>query len=103
MAQKCSCCEPAARLSVPAGYRVALPAPFPSPGREQGPRASPAHLRPRPLRRLPACSHTCSRPLNSFMRKTPQYFPVKITAEVPTPCASLSISLCISAPNPIPR
>lgn len=72
MAQKRSCCEPAAGLSVPAGHGGALPAPLPSAGAERGvPRASPAHLGALPLWRLPACSHTCSRPLNSFMRKTP--------------------------------
>lgn len=46
MAQKRSCCEPAARLGVPAGHRGALPAPLPSPGGERGPQGFPRALPP---------------------------------------------------------
>lgn len=69
MAQKCSCCERAAGLSIPAGHRGHFQPHFlpqagcGGPGVPRSPRAL-------PLWRLPACSHTCSRPLNSFMRKT---------------------------------
>lgn len=58
------------RALLPSGARGGTSSPISSTRRGAGvPRASPALLGALPLWQLPACSHTCSGPLNCFMRK----------------------------------